>query len=54
MGILRQECGVMPAERSENKTNTPTRQNSSRECKQIAFDHQKSVNLHIELPIIAV
>ena len=36
------------------KTKTPTPQNSGRECKQIAFDHQKSVDLHIELPIIAV
>jgi hypothetical protein len=35
------------------KTKTPTPQNSGRECKQIAFDHQKSVKLHIGLPTIA-
>jgi hypothetical protein len=33
---------------------TPAPQNSNRECKQIAFDHQKSVDLHVELPFIAV
>ena len=36
------------------KTKTPTQQNSGRECKQIAFDHQKSVDLHIDLPVVAV
>lgn len=36
------------------KTKTPTPQNSRRECKQITFDHQKSVDLHIDLPVIAV
>jgi hypothetical protein len=36
------------------KTKTPVPQTSNRECKQIAFDHQKSVDLHIDLPIIAV
>ena len=36
------------------KTKTPTQKNSGRECKQIAFDHQKSVDLHIELPVVAV
>jgi hypothetical protein len=36
------------------KTKTPKQQSSTRECKQIAFDHQKSVDLHIELPLIAV
>ena len=35
------------------KTKTPAPQNSKRECKQIAFDHQKSVDLHIDLPVIA-
>ena len=35
------------------KKKTPPRQNSQRQCKQIAFDHQKSVDFHIELPIIA-
>jgi hypothetical protein len=36
------------------KTKVPAPQSSDGECKQIAFDHQKSVDLHIELPIIAV
>ena len=36
-----------------NKTKTPTPQNSNRECKQIALNHHKSVDFHIELPIIA-
>ena len=36
------------------KTKTPTQQNSGRECKQIAFDHQKSIDLHIDLPVVAV
>jgi hypothetical protein len=35
------------------KTKTPP-QSSSRECKQIAFDHHKPVDFHVELPIIAV
>jgi hypothetical protein len=35
------------------KTKTPAPQNSKRECKQIAFDHQKSVDLHIDLSVIA-
>lgn len=36
------------------KTKTPTPQNAKRECKQIAFDHQRSVDLHVELTIIGV
>jgi hypothetical protein len=36
------------------KPRTPAQQNSSRECKQIAFDHQKPVDLHIELAMIDV
>ena len=36
------------------KTKTPKPQSSNRECKQIAFDHQKSFDLHIELPVIAL
>ncbi len=36
------------------KTKTPPSQNSDRECKQIAFDHHKSVDLHIDLPVVAV
>jgi hypothetical protein len=35
------------------KTKTPAQQTSGRECKQIAFDHQKSVDLHIDLPVVA-
>jgi hypothetical protein len=30
---------------------TPVKQDS-RECKQIAFDHQKSIDHHIDLPVI--
>ena len=37
------------------KTKTPpTKQNPGRECNQIAFDHHKSIDHHIDLPIIAV
>lgn len=36
------------------KTKTPPKQNSGPECKQIAFNYQKSVDLHIDLPVIAV
>jgi hypothetical protein len=32
----------------------PTKQNPGRECSQIAFDHHKSIDHHIELPLIAV
>lgn len=32
----------------------PTNQPSDRECKQIAFDHQKSIDHHIDLQVIAV
>jgi hypothetical protein len=36
------------------KTKTPQPAKSSRECKQIAFDHQKSLDLHIDLPVVAI
>jgi hypothetical protein len=36
------------------KTKNPTPQNSNRQCKQIAFDHHKSVDLHIDLTAMAV
>src|SRR5947209_5574323 len=36
------------------KTKAPTQKKSGHECKEIAFDHQKSVNLHIDLPILGV
>jgi hypothetical protein len=35
------------------KTKTPAQKEAGRECKRIAFDHQKSVDLHIELPMVA-
>ena len=36
------------------KTKTPSSpQESSRECKQIAFDHQKTIDHHVELPMVA-
>jgi len=34
------------------KTKTPPL-NSKRECNQIAFDHHKSVDFHVDLPVIA-
>jgi hypothetical protein len=36
------------------KSKTPMPKSSNGECKQIAFDDQKSVDLHIDLPIVAV
>jgi hypothetical protein len=33
---------------------TPTPKNPGRECAQIAFDHHKSIDHHIELPTIAL
>ena len=36
------------------KRSAPAGKSSGRECKQIAFDHQKAFNLHIDLPIAAV
>jgi hypothetical protein len=36
------------------KTKAPAEKDSGRECKQIAFDHQKSVDLHIDLPVFAI
>ena len=36
------------------KTKPPTPQKSNRDCKQIAYDRHKSVDVHIEQPIIAV
>lgn len=35
------------------KTKTPAQQSSGRECKQIAFDYQKPLDLHIDLPVAA-
>jgi hypothetical protein len=31
----------------------PAKQDPGRECKQLAFDHQKSIDHHIDLPVIA-
>jgi hypothetical protein len=36
------------------KTKASAKSNSGRECSQIAFDHQKSIHLHIDLPVVAV
>jgi hypothetical protein len=35
------------------KTKKSQERQSSRECKQIAFEHQKSIDLHADLPVIA-
>jgi hypothetical protein len=35
------------------KTRNSPKQSSGRECNKIAFDHHKSVDHHIELPVIA-
>jgi hypothetical protein len=35
------------------KTKAPTQENAGRECKQIAFDHQKSFDLQVDLPVVA-
>jgi hypothetical protein len=35
-------------------TKTPPSQQSNRQCNQIAFDHHKSVDFPIDLPVIAV
>jgi len=43
-------CGV----NGQCKTKKPQRPQTSPECKQIDFDHQKSVDLHINLPVVAV
>lgn len=32
----------------------PGKNSSGRECKQIAFDHQKAFDLHFDLPVVAV
>jgi hypothetical protein len=32
----------------------PGKQSPDRPCNQIAFDHQKSVDLHIDLPVVAI
>jgi hypothetical protein len=36
------------------KTKTPPSSQTRRECKQIAFDHQKSVDFHVDLPVVAM
>jgi hypothetical protein len=47
-------CGSDGHCKTKAPTNTPTQKSSGRECKQIAFDHQKSVDLHIDLPVVAI
>jgi hypothetical protein len=36
------------------KTKNPVKGSVDRECKQIAFDHQKSIDLHVDLPVVAI
>lgn len=36
------------------KTKSPAQKDTKRECKQIAFDHQKPVDLHVDLQVIAI
>jgi hypothetical protein len=36
------------------KKKTPTEKNAGRECKQIAFEHQRSVDLPVDLPMVVV
>ena len=36
------------------KTKAPTQKNAGRDCKQIAFDHQKSVDFNVDLPAAAI
>jgi hypothetical protein len=33
------------------KTKAPVQNQAGRECKQIAFDHQKGIDLHFDLPV---
>lgn len=34
------------------KSKVPTKNGSGRDCKQIAFDHQKGIDLHVDLPVV--
>ena len=36
------------------KRKAPHKSGSDRDCKQIAFDHQKRIDLHLELSVVAV
>src|SRR3979490_1191897 len=36
------------------KTKSPVKQTPDRECNQIAFDHDKSIHVHIDLPVVTV
>jgi hypothetical protein len=36
------------------KTKKSQSSQTGRECKQIAFEHQKSVDLHVDLPVVAI
>src|SRR5690242_5814699 len=36
------------------KRKAPVKNSTGRECNQIAFDHQKGLDLHFDLPVVAV
>jgi len=36
------------------KRKAPAKNSPAPDCKQIAFDHQKGIDLHFDLPVIAV
>jgi hypothetical protein len=36
------------------KRKAPVKNSQARDCKQIAFDHQKGIDFHFELPVVAV
>ena len=36
------------------KRKAPVKNSSARDCKQIAFNHQKGIDIHFDLPVVAV
>jgi hypothetical protein len=36
------------------KRKAPVKDGSGRDCKQIAFDHQKGIDLHFDLPVVTL
>jgi hypothetical protein len=36
------------------KRKTPVKDGSGRDCKQIAFDHYKGIDLHFDLPVVSL
>ena len=36
------------------KTKTPRSSQTARNCKQMAFEHQKSIDFHVDLPLISI